>query len=331
MKVSSLGERGVIEMIWSIIERQCNENPQTLVLPPPDDASAIEVGDGTCLVLKTDMFVKRTDAPRGMKHNQMGAKALVMNISDLAAKGALPKAFLFSLGVPRNYRVDRLHSLVAGLCSASVEYGAPILGGDVGESRDLVVAGFAVGRAKKLVRRSGAAPGDIVAATGNFGDTGAAFKILLGGMNAPTSLRRRLCNSVYRPRARLAVGLAVAESCAATSSMDSSDGLAFTLNELAGASHVGLAIDSLPISENALEFARTNNLNPRDLALFGGEEYEIIYTVKEERWEDAQRAVRGVKGELLRIGKVVGGHGVTIRDGSAEITVPAKGWEHLTS
>jgi thiamine-monophosphate kinase len=329
--VSGLGERGVIDLIWSIIESQCDEDPKSLILPPPDDASAIALGDGACFVLKTDMFVKRTDAPRGMTHRQMGAKALVMNISDLAAKGAVPKGFLFSLGLPPSYRADDVSALISGICSASKEYGTPMLGGDVGESRDLVVAGFAVGLAKSLVKRSGAAPGDVVAVTGKFGDTGAAFKILLDGMGATANLRRRLCRSVYRPKARLAMGLSMARTGAATSSMDSSDGLAFTLNELAKSSRVGFIIDSLPISADAFEFAHASNLKPADLALFGGEEYEIIYTVRADKWEDARRAVRGADGELQRIGSVVSGHGVVLRDGTNDSPIPAKGWEHLRS
>ena len=334
MTASTLGERGIIELIWSIIGKQRlnrhNADPHlNLVLPPPDDASAVRLKDGSFLVLKTDMFVRRTDAPRGMKHRQMGVKALAMNISDLAAKGAAPRAFLFSLGVPKSYRADKLEELIAGLDSASVDYSVPILGGDVGESRDLIVAGFAVGCAKKLVKRSGAEPGDIVAVTGEFGDTAAAFKILLERMAAPAALKRAVCNSVYSPKARLAVGLAVADSSAATSSMDSSDGLAFTLNGLAQSSNVGFIIESLPISAHAAKFAGIHGLDPCDLALFGGEEYEIVYTIKKALWDEAQRAVKVVNGSLIKIGEVVPGDKVILKKGKQEIPISARGWEHL--
>jgi thiamine-monophosphate kinase len=330
MKVSRLGERGIIELIWSVIKKEGGyQSLKDLVLPPSDDASAVRLEDGRHLVLKTDMFNRRTDAPKGMRHRQMGAKAVTINISDLAAKGAWPFAFLFSLGLPRNYKQSSVRSLISGINAAALEYGAPVLGGDVGEARDLIVAGFAVGFSRHLVKRSGASPGDIVAVTGPFGDTSAAYKILLKEMKAPQPLRKTLCRSVYEPRARLEVGIALAESGLVTSSMDSSDGLAFTLNELAKSSDVGFVIDSLPISKSAKDFASLNKLSPEDLALFGGEEYEIVVTVKKGAWERALGAARYVGGDLIRMGEVVSGKKVVMTKGKKEIPIPAKGWEHL--
>ena len=330
MKVSQLGERGVIDLIWSIIKKEGgSQSLKDLVLPPSDDASAVWLEDGRCLVLKTDMFVRQTDAPKGMRHRQMGFKAVTMNISDLATKGAWPFAFLFSLGLPRDYPQSNLRSLISGINAAALEYGAPVLGGDVGEAKDLIIAGFAVGFARHLVKRSGASPGDIVAVTGLFGDTAAAYKILLKGMRAPQPLRKTLCRSVYEPRARLEVGIALAESGLVTSSMDSSDGLAFTLNELARSSNVGFTIEDLPISKSASKFASLHKLSPQELALFGGEEYEIVVTVKKGAWDRALKATRDVGGDLIRIGKVVSGKKVVLIKGSKEVPIPSKGWEHL--
>lgn len=329
MRVSSLGERGIIEFIWSILRQKGSINPSNLELPPSDDASALKLEGSRLLVLKADMFVKRTDAPRGMRTWQMGVKAVTMNISDLAAKGARPAAFLFSLGLPRNYLKEKVQNLIEGINSACTTYRSPVLGGDVGETKELIVAGFAAGFAKNLVKRSGASPGDIVAVTGEFGDTGAAYKILLEGMNAPTKLKRNVCSSVYTPKAQLSVGIALAESGAASSSMDSSDGLAFTLNELARASNVGFAIRDLPLSKNALEFSKLNKLSADDLALFGGEEYEIVYSIKKEKWDLAHKAAREAGGRLIRIGEVMSSRKVILARGSEETVIPSKGWEHL--
>ena len=330
MRVSQLGERGIIDLIWSVIKKEGgSQSLKELVLPPSDDASAVRLEDGRHLVLKTDMFNRRTDAPKGMRHYQMGMKAVTISISDLAAKGAWPFAFLFSLGLPRSYKQSNVRSLVSGINAAALEYGAPVLGGDVGEARDLIVAGFVVGFSRSLVKRSGASPGDIVAVTGPFGDTAAAYKILLKGMKAPQPLRKTLCMSVYEPRARLEVGIALAESGLVTSSMDSSDGLAFTLNELARSSNVGFTIEDLPISKSASKFASLHKLSPQDLALFGGEEYEIVVTVKKGAWERALRAARYVGGDLIRIGEVVSGKKVVLIKGSKETPIPSKGWEHL--
>jgi thiamine-monophosphate kinase len=329
LKASDLGERGIIELIWKTLSERGAANARETPLPHPDDATAIRIGDGRCLLLKSDTFVKRTDAPKGMRHRDMGRKALVMNLSDLAAKGAEPLAFLFSLGVPRGYASKHIEGLVQGLAEASEEYGIPILGGDVCESRELFVAGFATGTAKRVVSRSGASPGDIVAVTGPFGDTAAALRILLGGLEAPPKLRRDLLRSVYRPSARLKLGKRLAEEGVVTSSMDSSDGLAFTLNELAKSSGVGMRIGSLPLSPTALEFSRFNGINPSDLVFFGGEEYEIVYTVARGTWEAALKSSRASGGCLIGIGEVIKGSKVTYAEAGKETLLPSKGWEHL--
>ena len=330
MKASDLGERGIIELIWSVIRAKAGSRAvDSMALPPPDDASALRMADGTFLVLKTDAFAKKTDAPKGMRHYQMGWKAVTMNISDLAAKGARPEAFMFSLSIPRRYSGSLIRSLVSGISDASNEYRAPVLGGDVGEAGELIVAGFAVGIAKNLVKRSGAKPGDILAVTGPFGDTASAFKILLEGADSPPPLRRALCRSVYRPRARAKVGAALADSCALTSCMDSSDGLAFTLNELAKSSGVGFVLSVLPVSDLAKEFAALQKVQAWDLALFGGEEYELVFTVKPGLWDRAVGAARAAGCEIIRIGEAVSGSKVVLADGSGEREIPHKGWEHL--
>ncbi|MEM3484092.1 MAG: thiamine-phosphate kinase [Candidatus Methanomethyliaceae archaeon] len=327
MSASDLGERGIIDLIWSIMGRDGHLSGQ--ILPPSDDASALLLGDGTYLVLKADMFVKMTDAPKGMLPYHMGAKAVTMNMSDLASKGARPRAFLFSLGVPRKYPQKDLRDLISGLSSTNKEYGAQVLGGDVGEARDLIISGFAVGIAKNLVRRSGASPGDIIAVTGEFGNTAAAYKILLEGMKAPRRLKSALCRSVYEPRAKVSLGVALAESGTVTSSMDSSDGLAFTLNELSKSSRVSFRITNLPVSKEACEFASIYKISPEDLALYGGEEYELVLTIKQDKWADASKVAESVGGRLIRIGEVLPGSKVFLAKGHEEVEIPPKGWEHL--
>ncbi|MGQ9759257.1 MAG: thiamine-phosphate kinase [Candidatus Methanomethylicaceae archaeon] len=327
MTVSDLGERGVIDLIWSIMEKDGHASGQ--ILPLSDDASALQLKDGSYLVLKTDMFVEMTDAPRGMLPHQIGKKAVTMNISDLAAKGAKPSAFLFSLGLPRGYPKRDLRDLISGISASTKEYGAQVLGGDVGEAKDLIISGFAVGFAKNLIKRSGASPGDIVAVTGEFGETAAAYKILLEGMKAPRRLKEELCRSVYEPRAKLEVGLALAESGLVSSSMDSSDGLAFTLNELSKSSRASFRINRIPVSERALKFSSLHKISPEDLALFGGEEYELVLTIKKEGWEEALRIAERAGGTLIRIGEVVQGSKVVFVGESGETEIPPKGWEHL--
>ncbi|MEN3053608.1 MAG: thiamine-phosphate kinase [Candidatus Methanosuratincola petrocarbonis] len=328
-RAGDIGERGLIEMIWDLVDRQLPGSKSESALPHPDDASAVILPDGRYLVLKTDMFVRRTDAPRGMLHSQMGRKTVVMCSSDLAAKGAKPHAFMHSMGIPPGYRPGSVMELVRGVLSACNEYGIAFLGGDLGESKDLVVAGFMVGFADRIVRRSGALPGDLLAVTGPFGDTASAFEILLNGRAAPPPLRRRLLRSVYQPRARVDLGVALAGTGAVTSSMDSSDGLAFTLHELARSSGVRLQLSKVPVSSAAEEFASIHRIPAEELALYGGEEYEIVLTIKPEALGRAQLAAERCGNSILLIGRVEEGRGVFFNDGTVERPIEAKGWEHL--
>jgi thiamine-monophosphate kinase len=327
LKAASLGERGIIDMIRSELVSRGAAQPDP-PLPHPDDASAMRLPDGRFLVIKTDMFVRRTDAPRGMRHLSMGWKAITMNVSDMAAKGAMPAAAMVALGIPRGYGAGALRLFFRGVSEAARHYGFPILGGDVGEARDLCASVFLVGYAGSLVRRSGAHPGDILAVTGEFGSTGAAYRILLERMAAPAPLRRALCRSVFNPRARLREGVALADSGSLSSSMDSSDGLAFTLHSLAKSSGCGFELTSLPISGHALEFARLHSISAESLALRGGEEYELAVTVPPERWGDAMGVAAAAGGRLIRIGTAVEGSGVRLTSGGAR-ELPEDGWEHL--
>ncbi len=328
LRARDVGERGLIDLIWSIAERELGTQTES-PLPHPDDASALRLPDGRYLVLKTDMFVRRTDAPRGMRHSQMGRKSVVMCASDLAAKGAAPQAFMHSMGVPPGYPSKRILELVGGVISACNEYGISFLGGDLGESKDLLVAGFMVGVADRIVRRSGASPGDILAVTGPFGDTSSAFEILLKRRCAPPRLRRRLIRRVYQPRARVDLGVALASTGWVTSSMDSSDGLAFTLHELAKSSGVRFVLSRVPVSRHAEEFASIHKIPAEELALYGGEEYEIVLTIKPDAIGKAQDVAERYGGRLLAIGKVEDGSGVFLSDGSTKRPIEARGWEHL--
>lgn len=327
-KASSLGERGIIDMIWSELKVRSAAPPES-PLPHPDDAAAVPLDDGTFLVLKTDMFVRRTDAPKGMRYRAMGWKAITMAVSDMAAKGAKPLAAMVALGVPRGCSASSIRLFFRGISDASRHYGCPVLGGDVGEARDLCASVFIAGSAKKPVARSGAKPGDILAVTGEFGSTGAAYKMLLEGLPAPPSVRRQLRRSVFAPKARLNVGLSLAGSGLSSSSMDSSDGMAFTLHSLSRSSGCGFEVANLPISRSALEFARIHSLNPDDLAFFGGEEYELVLTVPPEHWGDAVAAAEKAGGRLIQIGAAVPGHGVKLLSGGASRAIPERGYEHL--
>jgi thiamine-monophosphate kinase len=302
-------------------------------VPFGDDVSAVSIGDGRVAVLKTDMLVGKTDVPRNMSLWQAARKAVVMNISDFAAKGVEPKAILVSLGLPRDMMRKDVDEIARGLNAGAREYGAYVVGGDTGEASDLIIAISLFGTAeqKALMLRSGAKAGDIVAVTGFFGKTAAGLRLLLDGYAASQDLREVLLGSVCMPKARLREGLALCGSRAVTASIDSSDGLAWSLHEVARMSGVGFVISSVPVADEVKRFAEFNGLDALELALYGGEEYELVVTVKPKLWVDAETAVEAVGGRLLPVGKVTRNRQVLLDVDGKKRPVEARGWEHFKS
>ena len=323
-----LGERKIIELMQNRLDLM----PDAAV-PFGDDVSAVSIGDGRVAVLKTDMLVGKTDVPRNMSLWQAARKAVVMNISDFAAKGVEPKAILVSLGLPRDLMRKDVDEIARGLNAGAREYGAYVVGGDTGEASDLIIAISLFGTAeqKALMLRSGAKAGDIVAVTGFFGKTAAGLRLLLDGYAASQDLREVLLGSVCMPKARLREGLALCGSRAVTASIDSSDGLAWSLHEVARMSGVGFVISSVPVADEVRRFAEFNGLDALELALYGGEEYELVVTVKPKLWVDAESAVEAVGGRLLPVGKVTRNRQVLLDVDGKKRPVEARGWEHFKS
>jgi thiamine-monophosphate kinase len=323
----SLKQLGELEVI-RIIERFLGTNPRTVV-GFGDDVSAVRLAKHQVAVLKTDMLVGSTDVPPGMSMRQAARKAVVANVSDLAAKGARPIAGIVALGLPSTLTKEEVMNIAAGLGGGAKEYGFPLVGGDTNESNDLVIsiALFALMDERRIVLRSGARVGDIVAVTSNFGDASAGLKALLERRIRPDKLPHALAKAVYHPRAELELGLKLASSGVLSASIDSSDGLAWSLHELSKMSKVGIQVQHVPISKAAKHFAFSYGYNATDLALYGGEEYNLIVTVRPNRVRVAQRAVGG---RLKPIGVVTPrSRGVRLVKSGHEVEIAMKGWEHF--
>jgi thiamine-monophosphate kinase len=320
------GERKIIE----IIQNHLNLMPK-MPIPFGDDVSAYNIGNGDLAVLKTDMLVDKTDVPPGMSLWQAARKAVVMNISDFAAKGVKPTVILVSLGLPKKLTDKDIGEIGRGLNAGAREYGAYIIGGDTNEASDLVISISLFGMAKKdeVILRSGSKPRDLVAVTGSFGKTAAGLKILLDGLKVQSKIRKILAESVLMPHARLKEGLALSQTKAVTAAIDSSDGLAWSLYEIARASNVGFLIKKLPTAEEVEKFAGINKFDLLELTLYGGEEYELVLTIKPKLWRKAEKAVEEVGGELLPIGTVTVERQVLLEiDGKRQV-IEARGWEHF--
>ncbi|UCH56589.1 MAG: thiamine-phosphate kinase [Candidatus Bathyarchaeota archaeon] len=322
-----VGERALIELML----RQITPMPG-MPVSFWDDVMAISLGDGRAAIINADMLVWETDVPRGMTPFQAARKAVVMNFSDLGAKGVQPQAFLSSLGVPRDFDVEAVEEMARGFEAGAREYGGYVIGGDTNESTDVIISGVALGVAREdaIIKREGAHPGDILSTTGPFGLTAAALKILLEGYEAPEGLRDTLVESVYNPRARVVEGIALAGAGCMTASIDSSDGLAISLYDLSRSSGVGFRVERLPATPEVEAFAEFHDLRKTDLILYGGEEYELVFTVDPGKLEDAREALGAVGCELLELGAVTADKSILLVENGAEMPIEMRGWEHFT-
>ena len=300
-------------------------------IPFGDDVSAIRHEDGDLAILKTDMLVGKTDVPPQMNLQQAARKAVVMNISDFAAKGVKPLGLVVALGVQPDRTEEEIKQIAEGLNAGAREYGTYVLGGDTTETEDLIISIALYGSAdiKKLMLRSGARSGDIVATTGCFGLTASGLRMLTREAAAPPEARGVLADAVLMPQARLREGLSLARTGVVGGSIDSSDGLAWSLHEIGRASNVGFVIDELPIAREAYRFAETNRLDPVELALYGGEEYELVVTVDPRGWRKAQEAVKQEGGCLVPIGKTTAEKGMFLEQNGKRLKVEARGYEHF--
>jgi thiamine-monophosphate kinase len=315
-----MSERELIEFFLEKFQ------PKSSPIPLGDDVSALPAGKGRLVVFKVDTFTGRFNILPGMKIKQAARKALVAAISDFAAKGVKPSAALIGLGLPREM-LDRVGELAEGLKLASKSYCVEIFGGDLDEAEDLTISVFLVGfcNRRNIVLRSGAKPGDLLAVTGNFGLTGSAFKILLEGFEAPEKLKRKILRSVYLPRVKLDIGLKL-RKLGATASIDSSDGLAWSLHELSKASRVGFKITRLPAAPKARAYARLHNLDLFELVFYGGEEYEIVATFDPKTLNRADSRLRK---KIKVIGVVTREEKIVFESRSLKRTVEPLGWEHF--
>ncbi len=321
-----MGEHAIIELM-----RKHFTSMPNITIPFGDDVSAVPLTDGEAAVLKTDMLVATSDVPPGMSIWQAARKAIVMNVSDFAAKGVQPIAMQVALGLPPQLSREDLEEIAKGLNAGAREYGAYVVGGDTGEACDLMIAVQLYGTSAKagLMLRSGARPGDILAVTGEFGRTAAGLKLLQSRGRTLGKTHELLKNSVCMPKARLQEGLALRLSGAVTSAIDSSDGLAWSLHELSSQSGVGFNVSVLPIATEAEEFAEKNGFDVTELALYGGEEYELVVTVDPKRWSEAEKAVSSVGGQLLPIGEATADKDVFLKLPGQKRPIEARGYEHF--
>lgn len=286
-----------------------------------DDAAVVAPGSGK-VVITTDMLVEGVDFDLSYTPGvDVGWKAMAANVSDLAAMAASPGSAVVALGLPPATPVSLIDGILEGLRSAGERWSVDLVGGDVSEAPVLSLAVALLGWAERPVLRSGAVAGDAICVTGTLGGAAGGLEALrrgLSGVAAGALVRRQL-----RPDARLDEGRALAATGSVTAMIDVSDGLVRDLGHLLSASGVGCDVDpSLIPIDPALHEAGLE-ADPLELALTGGEDLELLFTIS----ADAFEALRSPAVGVTRIG-IVTESGATIGGRSLDAWKD-KGWEHL--
>jgi thiamine-monophosphate kinase len=316
-------------------------HPSSLVHGIGDDAAVIRQRSGLDTVITADLLVEGIDfdlrrfptSPRDLGH-----KALAVSLSDIAAMGASPSMCLLSVGVPRAlWESDFLEQLYEGVFALAERHGVRIVGGDISRTpRHVVVDSVVLGETARgrAVLRAGARPGDQIFVTGSLGGAAAGLRLLREGSESKgadrrSRARRRLIGRQTRPTPRVEWGRLLGGRGLATSLIDVSDGLSSDLSHLCAESGVGASVeaDLLPLdpSARAAGFDREDALR---LALDGGEDFELLFTVRPRDASKLPDEVGGVR--VTRVGEVTGARGQLklLREGRALPLRPG-GFEHF--
>jgi thiamine-monophosphate kinase len=337
--VADLGERALIERITARLATSASRPshlaqaaPRWLVVGPGDDAAVVEPERGALDVLTTDVQVEGVHFDcRFVPPDAIGHRALAVNLSDLAAMGARPRAALLSLVLPAALDVSVFDGLVDGLLALASAHRVSVVGGNISRSPGpLVIDVTAVGsvRRRQILTRSGARPGDAVYLTGAIGDALVGLESLRDGYPDAVDAQRQ---RYLRPEPRVRAGLALAGHRAASACMDLSDGLADAARQVAAASGVGIELDAgaLPIAETVRSWHERRGRDPIAAALQGGDDYELLFTsrpARHGRLRGAERAFRGLA--VTRIGVVTRERRLLLRTSTGVRELP-EGFEHF--
>jgi len=308
-----------------------------------DDAAVVRTTAGHETVITTDLLVedidfRRTTAPALL----LGHKALAVSLSDIAAMGARPRWSLISIGVPEDvWQSEFVDQFYEGLKSLANRYDVKLIGGDTSRTNEkIVIDSILLGECStgQAVCRIGAEPGDQIFVTGSLGGAAAGLRLIergahLAEQNLADDDSQKIDHVLLRqlrPEPRVGWGMVLGDERLATAMIDISDGLSSDLNHLCSASGVGALIESslLPIDHQVVELCGRRALDPLQLALHGGEDFELLFTV---RATDAGRLPRRVDGvEITRVGEITKKvDGVKISEGARVWELNPGGWKHF--
>jgi thiamine-monophosphate kinase len=336
-RITDFGEK---ELIKRLLKRSQNISFQSPFFDKftfkslSDDAALLDFGE-KYLVATADLLTQTAHFPREMSYQQRGKKIVTVNVSDLAAMGATALGILVAMALPSNLTISDFDDIIDGILQACKQYNMALIGGDTNESDELTLSGTCLGTVpkKEVMMKSGAKEGDVVAVTGPLGLAAAGFEVLFAGAGEIEGLNPEIKDKVIKyslePEAQLEKGLKLARSGVTTSATDITDGLLSEMGELIDSSESSIGItfheELLPIPSEVHIISELLDRDPLEMALTYGEDFELLVTIEEERFNVLKDEIG-----LYKIGQVTTSGQIRMvnKEGKTEILTP-RGYEHL--
>lgn len=327
-----------LELIKSIIDRKQEQHPD-LSCGIGDDCAIFNTNSGEELLITTDMLVENVHFdPSWHPPYLLGRKVMSVNISDIAAMAGSPRYALLSIGMNHHYSDDWLKEFMDGVFTQLDFFGCSLIGGDTVKSDQLVFSVTIIGAAPKgsAIRRSGVRVGDRVFVSGPLGSAAAGLQLFLDRdpsvLDVDTTSWPTLVNKHLDPSPRVRLAQLLGKSGKVTSMQDISDGIATDLSHICTAGKVKATLYSnkLPADKELYELCREKDMDAVQFQLCGGEDYELVFTVKNEAAEQLKMDFKTEhRFQLYEIGVIEEGEGVYLqREEGESLPISYQGYEH---
>lgn len=286
-----------------------------------DDCACVKV-ENELLIFTADIQIENHHFIKGkIKPEDLGWKLVSVNVSDIVACGGIPKWGIISIAVPKNTETKWIEKVYKGIKKAIDYYNFSIIGGNTSASEEIIFDLFLTGKTRRFVARSTAKEGQTVYLSGEIGLSRAGLELLLMNKKRYEPFEKKLIEKHIKPTARIDMQKTVekyAESC-----IDISDGLVGDLAHISKMSDVKIVIekDKLPVHPLLEKFCIKYDKNPYDYILYGGEDYELVFSVDENN----EKYIKN----CYKIGKIEKGKGIYLIDNGKKIHLKEKGFEHI--
>jgi len=334
--VSDFTERELIARIQTCLPSP----PPWLTVGIGDDAAVVEPERNRLEVLTVDTLVEGVHFDRAfVPAEAIGHRALAVNLSDLAAMGAAPRLALLAMALPPSLPLVEFDAIVSGFAALASQHRLHLAGGNLTKSPgplmiDVTVSGSV--KRRQVLTRAGARPGDELYVSGTIGGARAGLLLFKSATTEDTDTNGGhsfLKGRYLRPDPRVRLGVWLGRNRTATACIDLSDGLTDGVHRIADASGVGITVDAdaLPMDERARAVFERRGDTAVDEALAGGDDYELLFTVKRRRQRSVLAAARHSGVPLTRIGVCTDGRAVVLRRAGIEMPLPLAGYDHFGS